>query len=213
MVAETMVPAAQDFAENMRDAIEDAKLKLQEAQARQAYHANQHRRDVKYKVGDKVRLSTVNLKLPSTMARKLAAKYIGPFKVVKVVSPVAYKLQLPPTMKRIHPVFHVSMLQPWRVDAEHPGHKDRVPPPPVVPDDRQHLVEKLLDKRVAQYGRVKRVEYLVRWEGYGPEEDEWRPVVDIHPGLIAEYEATHHGGTPAQPRSTRKAARRRHADV
>jgi hypothetical protein len=92
---------------------EHAQIKLQEAQARRAQYNNQRRKDINYSVGDKVYLSTANLYLPSSMSRKLTARHLGPFKVEKVVNPVAYKLKLPATM-HIHPVFHVSLLKPYK---------------------------------------------------------------------------------------------------
>lgn len=158
-------------------------------------------------VGDQVRLSTVNLKLPSIMSRKLTARYVGPFVVERVVSPVAYKLKLPESLK-IHPVFHVSLLQPWRVDEVFPEHRSAQTRPPPVTAEGDFLVERLLDKRERKYGRGKRVEYLVRWLGYGPEEDLWEPVHNIDSDLIADYEASHHAaGQSAAPRSTRRASR------
>jgi hypothetical protein len=201
-----MVPRAHDFAREIVDVITHAKIKLEEAQVRQAEQANKHRREVTFQVGDKVRLSTANLQLPSTMSKKLVARYIGPFTVEKVVSPVAYKLKLPKTL-RIHPVFHVSLLQPWHKDTVFTTHEDTmtVHPPPVLPDDDQYLVEALLDKRISR----GRVEYLVRWKGYGPEEDMWRPASDIEQSLIDEYEASHHGQLPTTRRRSRKAFRRR----
>jgi transposase InsO family protein len=206
LFTKAMVPRAQDFAREIVDVITHAKIKLEEAQVRQAEQANKHRREVTFQVGHKVRLSTANLQLPSTMSKKLVARYIGPFTVEKVVSPVAYKLKLPKTL-RIHPVFHVSLLQPWHKDTVFTTHEDTmtVHPPPVLPDDDQYLVEALLDKRISR----GRVEYLVRWKGYGPEEDMWRPASDIEQSLIDEYEASHHGQLPTTRRSSRKAFRRR----
>lgn len=43
-------------------------------------------------------------------SKKLATHYIGPFKIVKRVSPVAYHVELPRSMK-INPTFHVSSLK------------------------------------------------------------------------------------------------------
>jgi len=209
-----MVPAAQRFSSEMADAIEHAKAKLEEAQAYQAVHANKRRRDVVFHVGDKVKLSTANLRLPSTMSKKLCARWLGPFKVVRVVNPVAYKLKLPASLK-IHPVFHVSLLAPWRVDDEHPEHVDKqCRPPPVEVEGSQRVVEQLLDKRVtmrkAQGGNfIPFVEYLVRFQGCGPEEDQWRRAADIDDAHVADYEASHHAQVPVQPRSTRKSVRRR----
>jgi len=49
----------------------------------------------------------------------------------------------------------------------------------------------LLDKRVTRFGRTRRVvQYLVRWQGYGPENDQWVAASNISSDLINEYEAT-----------------------
>ena len=203
-----LVPAAQSYAQEAADAVQHAKTRLQEAQMRQARQANKHRRDLRFKVGDQVRLSTTNLRLPSTMSKKLAARYLGPFTVDKIISPVAYKLQLPPTLK-IHPVFHVSLLQPWHTDAEFPQHQEVAPPGPVVEDDNQYTVHSLLDKRRVRYGRRQVIQYLVRWEGYGPQDDTWVAETDIEDSLKRDYNATHHAQLPTVNRSTRHGVRRR----
>ena len=47
---------------------------------------------------------------------KLAPRYIGPFEVLQKVGNVSYKLDLPASMGRIHPVFHVSMIRKFVSD-------------------------------------------------------------------------------------------------
>ena len=74
--------------------------------------ANKHRRDVEFKVGDLVYLKTSNLNLPRGLSRKLAAQWIGPFRIESAVNPVAYRLTLPARYNKLHPVFHVSLLKP-----------------------------------------------------------------------------------------------------
>jgi hypothetical protein len=126
------------------------------------------------------------------MSRKLTARWIGPLVVERVVNPVAYKLKLPESLK-IHPIFHVSMMQPWRQDEEFPAHQPILTrPPPINEDENRFKVDRLLDKRTRRYGRGQRVEYLVRWLGYGPEDDTWEPVAHIDDDVVAEFEASHH---------------------
>jgi len=71
---------------------------------------NRRRRDIDYKEGEKVLLSTNDLHWKGTVAPKLTAKYIGPFTVKKVLSSLNYELSLPNSLP-IHPVFHVSKLR------------------------------------------------------------------------------------------------------
>jgi hypothetical protein len=57
----------------------------------------------------------------------------------------------------------------------------------LIPEDKQYTVEKLLDHKEVGRGRRKTKKYLVRWEGYGQEDDSWETEEDIHDGLIKEY--------------------------
>ena len=50
---------------------------------------------------------------------KLSPRYIGPYQVVRKVSPVAYQLDLPPELSRVHRVFHVPMLRKYVSDPSH----------------------------------------------------------------------------------------------
>ena len=72
--------------------------------------ANKKRRDVQFAEGELVWVKTDHLNLPSGLSRKLAAKWIGPFPILKVVNPVAMHVQLPPEI-RLHPVLHTSKLK------------------------------------------------------------------------------------------------------
>jgi hypothetical protein len=73
----------------------------------------------RYKEGDQVWLEGKNLCInqPTT---KLVPRRQGPFKVIKVLSPVSYQLQLP-TQWSIHPVFHIDLLTPYRETIMHMG--------------------------------------------------------------------------------------------
>ena len=203
-----LVPAAQVTADDMHSVLHHAKANLHAAQQRMTAQQNAHRRDVSFAVGDLVRLSAANLSLPSTMSKKLAAKYLGPFPVQQVVSPVAYKLRLPPSLK-VHPVFHISLLQPWHTQPELPHPVVLSRPPPVDAEEDRFYVEKLLDKRQRKRGRGFSIEYLVRWLGYGPEDDMWINVKQIDDDVVQDYEATHHAALPVAARSTRRSPRRR----
>ena len=70
-----------------------------------------------YKVNDKVWLEGKNLSLPY-QTLQLAPKHHGPFQITKVVSPVAYQLELPPSWM-IHSVFHTSLLTSYQETLQH----------------------------------------------------------------------------------------------
>jgi hypothetical protein len=121
-----------------------------------------------FEEGDRVWLNTKNI-LTHRPSRNLDHRRIGNSKIVKVVSPWAYKLELPEEIQ-IHPVEHVSYLDP--VD-EDPFPGQRTPPPPPDGEDEWY-VDEILDSRM----RRRRFEYLVKWTGY--EEADWRPAETLN---------------------------------
>ncbi|EIN05666.1 ribonuclease H-like protein, partial [Punctularia strigosozonata HHB-11173 SS5] len=114
--AEHSAPGVREFMANARDCLERAHDAIIGARVRQAHHANRQRRDhVNYTPGDLVYISTTNLSLPLKRARKLAPRFIGPFKIIKAFNESSvYEIELPTDLRqrRVHPRFHISKLRP-----------------------------------------------------------------------------------------------------
>lgn len=129
-------------------------------------------------VGSKVWLSTEHLRC-NRPSKKLDARFIGPFEVVQQINPVAYRLQLPRSL-RIHPVFHRSLLQPANTSRPAPD-----PPAPLqVEGEEEFLVRQIVDSR-RHRGTLQ---YLMDWEGYSPDDRSWEPASDVHaPDLVADF--------------------------
>uniref|UniRef100_A0A8C5QB28 Polyprotein n=1 Tax=Leptobrachium leishanense TaxID=445787 RepID=A0A8C5QB28_9ANUR len=184
------VPDTTAHVANLQQGFRIAKDNLLLAQARYKQKADKRRHPPPYyRVGDYVLLSTTHLKL-SCPSKKLGPRYLGPFQVLSIINPVALKLALPPSL-RIHPVFHVSLLKPWTPDP-FPGRAPSPPPPVMVDDDLEYEIAEILDSRMHR----GRLQYLVDWKGYGPEERSWEPASQVHaPDLLRAF----HGAHPSRP--------------
>jgi len=121
-----------------------------------------------YQIGDLVMLNGRNIKTRRP-SRKLDHKNHGPFQVEKIVSPLAVRITLPRKWK-IHNVFHVSLLEPYRT-SEH-----RVPPDPSKilreADDIEQNEEYDVDKVLVSTRKGRHVLYLVKWLDY-PDRKDW----------------------------------------
>ena len=100
---------------------------------------------------------------------------LGPVEVLEVVGMHAFKVKLP--LEAInYPVFHVSELKPYHQSTIEGRHQ---PPPPVeeIEGETNYVVESI--GRSRENKRRKRVEYLVFWKGYPPEEATWEPGANL----------------------------------
>ena len=115
------------------------------------FQANCHRaEELPLKPGDSVYLSMANLNLPKRRARKLAPKYIGPFKVTKAFPDTSnYILELSEELvaRRIHPKFHVSLLHRYEPndDVIFPSRESKRFYNFRMPNNNEWLIDKLLD--------------------------------------------------------------------
>ena len=148
----------------------------------------------------------------------LLPRWVGPFKVLQKINPVAYKLDLPASL-RIHPVFHASLLK-----AYEPGRVEPPPPPEVVDGELEWQVEAILAHKDVQVKRKKnrsrtpvfKRQYLVKWLGEDESHNTWEPEEHCKncPELIAEYWARHAQGVASnkkrgQPNVQHDSKRRR----
>ncbi|GJT01594.1 putative reverse transcriptase domain-containing protein [Tanacetum coccineum] len=153
------------------------KQRMQAARDRQKSYADLKRKPMEFQVGDKVMLKVSPWKgvvrfgptmFPPPPPPKLNPRYVGPFKVIERVGEVAYKLELPEELSRVHNTFHVSNLKKCHADE-----------PLAVPldglnlDDKLHFVEEPVEIVGREVKRLKRSRIplvKVRWNSKrGPE--------------------------------------------
>jgi hypothetical protein len=139
-----------------------------------------------FQIGDKVWLSSTNLRT-SRPARKLDYKRVGPFTIMEKVNSRSYRLDLPKTMK-VHPVFHVSLLERFHPDSI-PGRIARPPPPLIVAGEDEWEVEAILDSKMTR----NRLYYFVHWKGYPISDRTWEPAdfLSHSSDLVREFHEQH----------------------
>jgi len=153
-----------------------------------ARYYNQHRTPApKFTVGEKVFLDATDIHT-TRPTKKFAHHFLGPYPVVQPVGSHVYRLKLPRSMSRIHPVFHVVKLMLVPMDLI-VGRRTKPPPPPdIIGGEERYEVEEVIDSRIYW----KKLQYLVRWKGYGHEENSWLTEGDIDaPELIAKFYRTY----------------------
>jgi hypothetical protein len=185
-------PAAEDLATSLRDLHQQLGRILADAVATQARFYNRKVKEApQFKVGDQVWLLRRNI-TTTRPSDKLDHKRLGPFPITAKIGEAAFRLQLPSSM-RIHPVFHVSLLEPVRPN-DIPGRAQDPPAPCIVNGSEEYEVEAVLDSR-HRYGKLQ---YLVHWKGWPISSRTWEPAKNLAnaPDLVESF----HRAYPAKPR-------------
>ncbi|GJW33626.1 putative reverse transcriptase domain-containing protein [Tanacetum coccineum] len=144
--------------------------RLQAARDRQRSYANVRRKPLEFQIGDRVMLKVSPRKGIFRFGKrgKLNPRYIGPFKILERIGPVAYRLELPEELSSIHNTFHVSNLKKCL------SNKSLVIPIKELQlDDKLNFVEELvevMDREIKQLKRSRIPIIKVRWNSKrGPE--------------------------------------------
>src|ERR1700753_576965 len=154
-------PTAHDFSHDLSTLHQYCWEQIKIAQAQYQLPADCRRQSALTRnVGDRVWLNAkhITTKRPS---KKLDHKRLGPFQVSKKISSHAFRLELPHGMRFLHPVFHISLLEPYHTNTI----PNRVQPPPLpveIDGHTEYEVAAILDSRL----RRRRLEYLVQWKGF-----------------------------------------------
>ncbi|GKC59294.1 hypothetical protein Tco_1086892 [Tanacetum coccineum] len=160
----------QEIVQETTEKIIQIKQRMQVARDRQKSYADLKRKQMDFQVRDKVMLKVSPWKgvVHFRKRGKLNPRYVGPFRVLEKVRSVAFKLELPEELSRVHNTFHVSNLKKCYADE-----------PLAVPLDGLHFDDKLqfikerveiMDLEVKQLRRSRVLTVKVLWNSRrGPE--------------------------------------------
>jgi len=179
-VIERRIPAAYDRVQKLYELRQKLRERLVDAQERMARYYNASHLPMQFKVGDFVKLSTKNLKIKN---RKLAPRWIGPFRVLERIGNQAYRLALPNSYSRLHDVFPIQLLERYRRRKDD---NSLMTMPELEDPQDEWEVEEVLEKR-----KIKdTIHYLVKWTGWPSEYNSYEPANHLEnaPQAITAYE-------------------------
>lgn len=158
-------PSATERAEWLRQTRNDLLLLWKNVAEQQAKYYDSRHKAMVFQKGDKVLLRNVNIRTLRPK-KKIDHRQLGPFTILDTVGSQAYRLELPKSYGKLHPTFHVSLLEPW-----HSRGTDPQPQPIDVDGEEEWEVEEILDMR----GTKQDIQYLVKWMDSPSHENSWEP--------------------------------------
>ena len=186
-------PRAFHFTKEWKQNTEIARAYLEKASKRMKKWADKGRRAQQFKVGDLVlvRLVPEQTRFLRKQDRRLVRKYEGPVKILDRVGQASYKID-PPKWMKVHPVFHVSNLKPYHADPNDASRSSSTRADISMKPPSERRVEEIIADRQTMISRRPIQEYLVKWEGLGPEEISWEREYDLRAfkQKIEEFQAT-----------------------
>ncbi|XP_050227663.1 uncharacterized protein LOC126677201 [Mercurialis annua] len=155
------------------------KQRLETAFSRQKSYADSKRKEIEFQVGDYVFLKVSPMKGVFRFGKrgKLSPRYVGPYEIIDRIGAVAYKLDLPPDMSQVHPVFHISMLRKYIADPSHVIQPQTVEVNEELSYEEQPV--EIVDTQLRKL-RTKEIPMVkVLWRNHSVEECTWETEMDM----------------------------------
>jgi hypothetical protein len=188
---------AREFAVDLGELHDNLKLHIQDARQRYQRSADSRRLPPPdFKIGDKVYVKAQYFRT-TRPSKKLSEKNLGPYEVIAQPGSHSFTLRLPQSMRAIHPVYHVSMLEPAPTSSI-PNRTEDPPPPVEIEGEVEYEISEILDTKVDRRRRCKLL-YLVRWAGYEGTDEETSWVTADELAHAQELVQDFHAAYPDKP--------------
>jgi hypothetical protein len=122
-----------------------------------------------FKVGEQAFIKAENI-CTTHPSKKLSEKSLGPFNIIAQPSTHSVTLQLSDHLRAIHPVFHISQLEPATPNTI-PNHTQPLPPPIEVNSEIEYKIVVILNSKIDNQQKY-RLLYFVCWAGYEGTDEE-----------------------------------------
>ena len=188
---------AKEFVVDLDELHQELRKTIAEAQQRYQIPADRRRSPApEFKLGQQVFVQAQYFR-STRPSKKLSEKYLGPYEIIAQAGTHSFTLRLPDTLRSVHPVFHVSMLEPATPNTI--PNRNQPPPPPInVEGEPEYEIAAILDAKLDRRRSCKLL-YLVRWSGYEGTDEEfsWLPATEL--GHASELVADFHSAYPDKP--------------
>ena len=138
---------AHDFAVDLDELQSTLKAEISVAQQHYQKSADvRHSPAPNFKVGDKVFIKAQFFRT-TWPSKKLSEKYLGPYKIISQPDTLSFTLRLPESMHSVHPVFHVSMLEPTTSNT-FSERIQPVPAPVIIDREPEYEISQIVDSKI-----------------------------------------------------------------
>jgi hypothetical protein len=184
---------ARQFAVDLDDLHTMLKTEITEAQCRYQRSADLHQLPApEFAVGNKVFVKAQFFWM-TRLSKKLSKKYLSPYDIIACPGMHSFMLCLPNSMRSVHPVFHVSMLEPTTPNS-FPDCSDPPPALEVVDGEPEYKISCIVNSKIDRRRQCKLL-YKVFWLGYKGTDQEfnWLPAIELEyaPELIMDFHAAY----------------------
>jgi len=129
--------------------------------------------------------------------KKLSEKYLGPYEIIAQPSPQSFILRFLDTMRAVHPMFHVSMLEPT-IPNTFQHRSEPLPAPVIIDEEPEYEISKIVNSKINRR-RACKLLYKVIWLGYEDTDNDskWLPATEL--GHAKELLNDFHLRYPSKP--------------